>query len=138
MNNSRHTGGCACGRVRFVVHGPLGDVVACHCETCRRTSGHYWAATRVPWAHLVIEPSTALAWYRSSTIASRGFCRECGSGLFFRKQAAADVSIAPGALDDASALSMTAHICTAEAGAYYPLPADVPCYPGPSMDDSAG
>ena len=38
-------GRCACGAVRYRVTGPLRPVVACHRETCRRTSGHLVAAT---------------------------------------------------------------------------------------------
>ena len=47
-----HTGGCLCGGVRYEVDGPLRDVVACHCSQCRRTSGHFVAATRAPTARL--------------------------------------------------------------------------------------
>ena len=39
------TGGCACGGVRYEVHGKLRDVITCHCVQCRRTSGHFVAAT---------------------------------------------------------------------------------------------
>jgi len=33
-------GGCLCQAVRYEIHGPLRDVIACHCTQCRRTSGH--------------------------------------------------------------------------------------------------
>lgn len=39
------TGGCMCGAVRYAVHGPLRNVITCHCEQCRRSSGHFVAAT---------------------------------------------------------------------------------------------
>lgn len=130
MNDNSHPGGCACGAVRFTVRGPLSDVIACHCQTCRRLSGYYWAATRAAWADLIVDNARGLAWYNSSASASRAFCRECGSSLFFRKNESAQVSISPGALDDASALSTVAHICTAEAGGYYPLPDNVVCHAG--------
>ena len=39
------TGSCECGAVVFELSGKLRDVVACHCGQCRKTSGHYWAAT---------------------------------------------------------------------------------------------
>ncbi len=41
------TGGCLCGAVRYELQGRLRAVVACHCGQCRRTSGHYVAATAV-------------------------------------------------------------------------------------------
>ena len=40
-------GGCLCGAVRYEAQGPLRPVVACHCDMCRRTSGHFAAATAV-------------------------------------------------------------------------------------------
>lgn len=136
MNEESHAGGCACGAVRFTVRGPLSQVIACHCETCRRLSGYYWAATRGAWADLLIERTQGLAWYDSSASASRAFCRECGSTLFFRQHQSPVVSIAPGALDDASFLSTVAHICTAEAGGYYPLPNDIACHAGLLPDET--
>ena len=36
---------CLCKGVHYEVHGPLRPVVFCHCEMCRRTSGHFVAAT---------------------------------------------------------------------------------------------
>ena len=38
-------GGCECGAVRYRVTGTLRKVVYCHCAQCRRTSGHFVAAT---------------------------------------------------------------------------------------------
>ena len=43
--NPAITGGCLCGGVRYAVTGPLRDIIACHCEQCRRSSGHFVAAT---------------------------------------------------------------------------------------------
>ena len=34
------TGGCLCGAVRYQVHGPLRDVLICHCVECRRWHGN--------------------------------------------------------------------------------------------------
>ena len=34
------TGQCLCGTVRHQVTGPLGEVRYCHCQMCRRATGH--------------------------------------------------------------------------------------------------
>ena len=47
-------GSCECGDVTYTVTGPLRPTIACHCTQCRKTSGHYWAATQVPNTHLTI------------------------------------------------------------------------------------
>ena len=31
-----------CGEARYEIHGPIRDFTACHCEQCRRDSGHYY------------------------------------------------------------------------------------------------
>ncbi|MDX1607168.1 MAG: GFA family protein, partial [Candidatus Competibacterales bacterium] len=76
------TGGCLCGAVRYRARGPLRPVIACHCRQCRRSSGHYVAATAALREALDLEDASgALRWYRSSTQARRGFCAQCGSSL---------------------------------------------------------
>ena len=56
-----HKGSCLCGGVEYELHGPLRDVLACHCIQCRKTSGHYWAATNVPRDKLVLTKTGYLA-----------------------------------------------------------------------------
>lgn len=34
------TGSCLCTAVQYEVSGPLRSVLYCHCEQCRRASGH--------------------------------------------------------------------------------------------------
>ena len=81
-----HTGHCLCGVVRFRTHGPLREVVACHCSQCRKWSGHYWAATSVPHDRFRLVAAKGLRWFRSSPTAKRGFCGTCGSKLFWQPE----------------------------------------------------
>ena len=39
------SGGCACGGVRYRLDAPPRAGVNCHCEPCRRITGHFMAAT---------------------------------------------------------------------------------------------
>ena len=39
MSESIHTGGCACGKVRFEARGEPYRVGVCHCLTCRNVHG---------------------------------------------------------------------------------------------------
>ncbi|MCG6858134.1 MAG: GFA family protein, partial [Salaquimonas sp.] len=41
-------GSCLCGAISFAVTGPMRPVVACHCNQCRKQSGHFFAATDAP------------------------------------------------------------------------------------------
>ena len=117
--------------MHYRVLGELRAVVACHCQQCRKTSGHYVAATAAAAAALQITAAgDALAWYRSSDFARRGFCRRCGSSLFWQRDGADVTSIMAGTLEDAAGLHTAMHIFTDDKGDYYTLSDAVPCYAG--------
>lgn len=112
-------GSCLCGSVEFEVVPPLRDVIACHCTQCRKTSGHYWAASSVPLARFRLHADEGLAWFRSSDTAERGFCRNCGASLFWKPDGEGRMAFAPGSLDGPAGLTLDAHIFTDDAGDYY-------------------
>ncbi|MGF1609653.1 MAG: GFA family protein [Kiloniellales bacterium] len=121
-----HGGGCLCGAVRYLVRGPLRPVVACHCSQCRRSSGHFVAATACRREHLEITGPDDLAWYRSSPGARRGFCQRCGSSLFWQSEGNPNTSIMAGTLDQPTGLTTAVHIFVEDAGDYYEVPQDAP------------
>ena len=125
-NRPEPTGGCLCGGVRYRVMGPLRSIVYCHCSQCRRTSGHFVAAAAVAKDALVIDAGKSLEWFASSDYASRGFCRRCGSSLFWLPKAGEHVSIMAGTLDDSTGLEAVEHIFTGDKGHYYQLTDDLP------------
>ncbi len=112
-------GSCHCGAVRFAAEGPLRDGVACHCTQCRKTSGHFWAASTVPLDRFRLLRDDGLAWYRSSPDATRGFCRFCGASLLWKPEHEDRISFALGALDEPAGVTIARHIFTADAGDYY-------------------
>jgi hypothetical protein len=115
------TGGCLCGSVRYQVNGPLRSIIACHCEQCRRSSGHFVAATACRRAHFVLLRDATLQWFSAVSGFRRGFCKQCGSSLFFEETGGERVSIAAGSLDAPQGLQIAAHIYVAEAGDYYAI-----------------
>jgi hypothetical protein len=118
------TGGCLCGAVRYRVEGPLRDVVICHCSQCRRYHGHAVAFTSVPADRLAFTEDRGLGWYRSSDAAERGFCRICGSSLFWRRLGGDEIAVTAGSLDGETGLVCRAHVFTAFKGDYYEIPDD--------------
>jgi len=109
------TGSCLCGGVKYEVEGPLRPVVYCHCEQCRKTSGHHVAASSAPRDKVKI--SGDLRWYRSSATARRGFCATCGGNLFWDGPGE-NLSVMAGTLDDTSSLSAVGHIFVADKAGY--------------------
>jgi hypothetical protein len=124
------TGSCLCGAVRYIVDGPLCNVMACHCTQCRKTSGHFVAATQADETALTIEGEEAITWYRSSPEARRAFCATCGSQLFWEQFGSGRVSIFSGTLDSAPDIRIDSHIFCADKGAYYEITDDVPQHDG--------
>lgn len=119
-------GRCQCGAVQFSVDGPLRDVVYCHCKMCRRSIGHVLAATACALPHLRVDGADSLQWYQSSASARRGFCRVCGSNLFWVPASGTHVSILAGTLDDPTGLNAAAHIHVDTKGDYYSIDDGLP------------
>ena len=102
-------GGCACGRVRYVVAAADDDAYLCHCRMCQRTTGSVSIALKsvkqadVRWSH---EPD----WYESSPIARRPYCRECGTSLGFQfKEGSDKMDLTVASFDDPSRFSPKHH-----------------------------
>lgn len=123
---TRGTGGCLCGAVRYEVRGPLRPVVDCHCTQCRRTSGHFAAFTATRQEDLVLIESEGLRWYRSSATARRGFCEGCGSSVFWEPASGERVSIAAGTLDLPTGLQTAVHVFVEDSGDYYTISDGLP------------
>ncbi|MFQ6554170.1 GFA family protein [Aestuariibius insulae] len=120
------SGGCLCGAISFTVSGPLRPVIACHCTQCRKTSGHFVAATSAAREDVTITGDPV--WYRSSDSARRGFCGICGSQLFWDGPGTA-LSIFAGTLDAPTGLSIAGHIFCANKGDYYEITDSLPAVP---------
>ena len=106
-------GGCLCGGVRYAVHGPLREILVCHCVECRRWTGRAWAVTAARNEDLEIGDGRRLVWVESPNSAlgaSRGFCSQCGSSLFYRAPGRGRTGIGAGTLDDPSGLRVAGHI----------------------------
>lgn len=112
------TGGCDCGKVRFQASNLRDAITVCHCGQCRRTSGYLWASTATHPDNLVFLQDAGLTWYASSEFAKRGFCRFCGSSLFYRINDNPKIGIAVGALDAPEGLHLAKHIYTADCPDY--------------------
>ena len=115
------TGSCLCGAVKYEVTGTLRDVIACHCEQCRRQTGNYMSATAALDTDFRITETRGLKWYRSSNKARRGFCSECGSVLFWKGDGSDYTSITAGSVDGATGLKLEGHIFCDNAGDYYEI-----------------
>ncbi len=99
-----YAGGCQCGRVRYRATGPRDRASVCWCRMCQKAAGApFMAFVRFPAAQ--VEWSSPPATFVSSSIAERGFCRECGTPLTYRVLDSPNVSLTIGSLDDPAAVA---------------------------------
>ncbi|CUH42477.1 GFA family protein [Ruegeria atlantica] len=120
------TGSCLCGAVAFTIDGELSPPSACHCGQCRKQSGHVWSSTWTHQDNLSFTASDTLTWFRASDTAHRGFCRSCGSFLFWQHNDEDTISISMGAFDTPTGLQLAQHIFVADKGDYYDITDDLP------------
>jgi hypothetical protein len=127
LDQPRATGRCLCGAVSYDVRGPLRDVVNCHCHRCRRFTGHHMAATRAHTTDVEIEDVQGLlTWFFPVEEAGYGFCRRCGSSLFWTSADSPDrLVICAGTLEPPTALRTVEAWWVSEASDYAVRP-DLP------------
>ena len=123
-----HRGGCLCGAVRITVRRHLRNVVNCHCSQCVRSHGHYAAHTSAKDDAITVDGAENVTWYRSSARAERGFCKVCGSQLFWKPLGTDRTAITAGSLDQPTGLKSKIHIHVASKPDYYEITDDLPQY----------
>lgn len=140
MNNPQHThtGGCLCGAVRYSISGPIRDVVICHCSMCQKLHGAAGAHSKARKSDITFTEDHGLAWFASSDRARRGFCKDCGSSLFWEPVNQLTMGILAGSLDDSSMLKTIGHIFTEEKCAFSDTSDHCKLYPGSSDGALAG
>ena len=120
------TGSCLCGAVAYEVTGALQPGIVCHCIECRKQSGHAAAASAVERSTLTMTRKDGLTWYKASDYASRGFCRVCGSTLFWQRDESPLTHVLLGAVDGASGAHIAQHFWVSEKGDNYEIADGLP------------
>ena len=92
-------GQCLCGAVKFTVKNISNKVDACHCGMCRRWGGGPLMVIGCG-SDVEYEGEENITVYDSSEWAERGFCKKCGSHLFYRLKAVKDHQIPAGLFED--------------------------------------
>lgn len=114
------SGRCCCGGTKYRVREGLRDVVNCHCERCRRITGHFMAASGCELSVFEMVDDGTLRWYEPAEGVFYGFCETCGSTLFWKTDAKPGwISICAGTLDQPTGLKTTAALWTAELADYH-------------------
>jgi hypothetical protein len=98
MSDTR-TGGCQCGAVRYAVEGAPDNVHLCHCRMCQKAVGGPFAVICPVRKSAFRVTRGEIAWFASSDVARRGFCRDCGTPLIFDYPHDQGIGVLAGTLD---------------------------------------
>jgi hypothetical protein len=100
MSDARLSGGCQCGAVRYALLAPPTNPHICHCRMCQKAFGSYFA----PLAAVTLDKFEVtrgeLAIFRSSDLAERGSCRDCGTPLTIKTIGHNRIFVSLGSLDE--------------------------------------
>ena len=92
-------GGCQCGAVRYRANTLRDDAHACHCRMCQKAAGNFFAAfVGVPMADFSWTRGEPAVFFSSDKVA-RGFCKLCGTPLFFRHDESSHIAMTIGSFD---------------------------------------
>ncbi len=93
-------GACLCGAVTVTAEVSKPLLRACHCEMCRKHTSSMYMSLAYDEGTLAF--TGPVQTYRSSAWAERGFCKTCGSTLFYGTVADGKKHPAAGLFKDAS------------------------------------
>ena len=95
------TGRCLCGQTRFSAKTIGKDFGACHCSMCRKWGSGPFMATGCG-TQVTFDNEQNISVYNSSDWAERGFCKLCGTHLFYRLKQTGQHFMPIGLFDDDS------------------------------------
>ena len=102
-------GGCQCGAVRYAARVEDDEAYYCHCRMCQKAFGNLFGTFFFVFEDSVEWEAGEPAYFPSSKIARRGFCRQCGTPLSFEYLGSEEVHLTVGSLDDPGRLRPVAH-----------------------------
>lgn len=111
-------GHCLCGSVTVKVMSAETKLGACHCNMCRRWAGGLLLAIDCG-TQVSFNGEDNISVYDSSEWAERGFCKQCGSNLFYRLKAKQQYMMPPGLFDGFDSLTFDHQIFIEEKPDYY-------------------
>lgn len=115
-------GSCLCGKVSFEATLRPG-AGACHCGMCRK-----WAGGPLMSVHadgpVAFNGAEHISTFSSSAWAERGFCKHCGSGLYYHflpreEGSSGEYILSAGTIDDQSALEFDHEVYVDHAPGWY-------------------
>jgi len=115
---AKKTGKCLCGEISIVANAVNLEVHACHCNMCQLWNGgptmSVHSGTDVSFSN-----EESISVYQSCSWAELGFCKKCGSHLFYRSIDSGEYIIQAGTFDSAEGFVLDQQIFIDEKPLFY-------------------
>lgn len=123
-------GSCLCKRVQYHCDQLDGDIVNCHCQTCRKAQAAVYAPTAaVKREHFRwVSGSEFISSYPSSPDKNRHFCSVCGTHLIAERPHQGHIILRVATLDDNPGQTPQSHIWCSHDVSWLSENGDVPHY----------
>ncbi len=129
-------GKCLCGEVTFTARNVDTNAHACHCSMCRIWTGGPGFSVAVGSVSFVSEEN--IARFASSAWAERGFCKQCGTNLFYRMIEPDHYFMWSGPFEDQTRFTVASEIYIDEKPSSYSLAGERPRLTGAQFLASIG
>ena len=120
-------GSCLCGNVTYEISGEVGDIVHCHCVTCRKAHGAAFSSVAsVSLANFRLSGAGELSQFESSPGKVRHFCANCGTQIYAKREDTQHIILRLGSLDDDISSKEISHIWTSQKANWYEINSPLP------------
>ena len=135
MSESKTTGGCTCGAIRYEFSGQPAIVFNCHCHACQKATGNaFVSGAVVPDANFKFtsgEPVYHTSQGDSGRNINRGFCARCGTHVATTlDKRPGIIAMTLGSLDNPAAFKPQMNFYTAHALPWVVIGDDTKNFPG--------
>jgi hypothetical protein len=121
------TGSCLCGSVCYQISSAIGDIIHCHCETCRKAHGAAFSSVAAaPDECFSVTGTEHLSFYESSIGKRRYFCSQCGSQIYSKREGAKHIVLRLGTLDSDPEAQESKHIWVSQKAVWYTIGGQLP------------
>lgn len=130
---TKSTGGCMCGAVRYTTTGAPSRVLHCHCQSCRAHTGAPMATLAVFRADQVNFVGDARKPFASAPGVERTFCGTCGTSLTWETVFGSEGALCAihiSSFDDPDAMPATGHSFYAERISWFDVDDTLPRHLG--------
>ena len=91
--------GCFCGSVQFEIGLKELALTVCHCSMCRKLTGSTGFASVEAGREFRKISDEGLSVFASSEVGERGFCRKCGTSLFYHYKPTDEYFVPPALIE---------------------------------------